>query len=197
MCSPTKTAVRDLERHVSASVDELQGEVELLALQQGDDLLQVVLLLRRDAQFVALHLCPDALRSLVPDDLGDLPGVVLRDALLEADVSRYSLPESLGSSGSRALSDTPRLTSLSLNTSRTALARSSLFALISTACSPDQAMDAPTPRKSKRVPISLAAWFSALSTSWRLILDTMSKRILDATAPRLDVAGPVGTPDAP
>src|SRR5271165_7628883 len=48
-------------------------------------------------------------------------------------------------------------------------------------------MDAPTPRKSNRVPISLAAWLSALSTSWRSILDTMSKEdSCDATAPRLD-----------
>ena len=36
-------------------------------------------------------------------------------------------------------------------------------------------MAAPTPRKSNRVLISLAAWFSALSTSWRSILLTMSK----------------------
>src|SRR6202034_2479457 len=49
-------------------------------------------------------------------------------------------------------------------------------------------MEAPTPRKSNRVPISLAAWFSALSTSWRSSLDTMSKEeSCDATAPRLDV----------
>src|SRR6185312_9528773 len=88
--------------------------------------------------------------------------------------SRYSLPESLGSPGSRALSDTPRLTSLSLNTSSTALARSSLLARMSMASSPDQEMDAPTPRKSKRVPISLAAWLRALSTSCRLMRLTMS-----------------------
>src|SRR5580692_1724742 len=107
---------------------------------------------------------------------------------LRATASRYSLPESLGSAGSRVLSDTPRLTSLSLNTSRTAIARSSLLARMSTACSPDQAMDAPTPRKSNRVPISLAAWLSALSASWRSSLDTMSKEdSWDATAPRLDV----------
>src|SRR5271156_6319388 len=107
---------------------------------------------------------------------------------LRATASRYSLPESLGSAGSKVLSDTPRLTSLSLNTSRTAMARSSLLARMSTACSPDQAMDAPTPRKSNRVPISLAAWLSALSTSWRSSLETMSKEdSWDATAPRLDV----------
>ena len=102
---------------------------------------------------------------------------------LRATPIRYSLPDSFGSPGSRCLSETPRLTSLSLKTSRTALARSSLLARISTPCSPDQAIDAPTPRKSNRVPISLAAWLSALSTSWRSILDTMSKE--DSVMPRL------------
>src|SRR5580700_5331225 len=87
---------------------------------------------------------------------------------------RNSLPEGFGSPGSSALSDTPRRTSLSLNTSRTALARSSLLARISTD-SPDQEMAAPTPRKSNRLLISLAAWFSALSTSCRSTLLTMSK----------------------
>src|SRR6201996_9063360 len=96
---------------------------------------------------------------------------------------RYSLPESLGSSASSVLRDTPRLTSLSLNTSRTALARSSLLARMSTPWSPDQAIDAPTPRKSNRVPISLDAWLMALSTSWWSSLDTMSKEDSDdATA---------------
>src|SRR6266571_7492026 len=48
-------------------------------------------------------------------------------------------------------------------------------------------MDAPTPRKSNRVPISLVAWLTALSTSWRSSLDTMSKEdSCDATALRLD-----------
>src|SRR6202043_4134819 len=54
---------------------------------------------------------------------------------------------------------------------------------------PDQAIDAPTPRKSNRLPISLAAWLSALSTSSRSSLDTMSKEdSWDATAPRLDAS---------
>src|SRR5215813_11497737 len=106
---------------------------------------------------------------------------------LRATLIRYSLPDGFGSPASRVLSETPRLTSLSLKTSRTALARSSLLARMSTACSPDHAMDAPTPRKSNRVPISLAAWLTALSTSWRSSLDTMSKEdSCDATAPRLD-----------
>src|ERR1700753_3081745 len=68
---------------LSPVVDELQGEVELHALQQGDDRLQVVLLLGRDAKLLTLDLSPDALRPLVPDDLGQLLGIVLGDALLE------------------------------------------------------------------------------------------------------------------
>src|SRR5579859_4091804 len=109
---------------------------------------------------------------------------------LRATLIRYSLPEGFGSPGSRVLSETPRLTNLSRKTSRTALARSSLLARMSTACSPDQAMDAPTPRKSNRVPISLAAWLTALSTSERSSLETISKEdSCDATAPRLDATG--------
>src|SRR5438128_11072047 len=57
-------------------------------------------------------------------------------------------------------------------------------------------MDAPTPRKSNRVLISLAAWFSALSTSWRLIFDTMSNEDSEATGHRLDGGGRSGTPGA-
>src|SRR6266567_4699952 len=94
---------------------------------------------------------------------------------LRAIAIRYSLPDTFGSAASRCLSEIPRLTSFSLNTSSTALARSSLLARISTPSSPDQAMDAPTPRKSNRVLISLPAWLSALSASWRSILETMSK----------------------
>src|ERR1700744_4101839 len=106
---------------------------------------------------------------------------------LRVTPSRYSLPDGLGSSASSVLRDTPRLTSLSWNTSRTAFARSSLLARMSTPFSPDQEIDAPTLRKSNRVLISLAAWFSALSTSWRSSLDTMSKEDSDdATVPRLD-----------
>src|SRR4029077_12442672 len=79
--------------------------------------------------------------------------------------------------------------SFSLKTSRTALARSSLLARISTPCSPDQAIDAPTPRKSNRVLISLAAWLSALSASWRSILLTMSKLDSLGMTHRLDGYG--------
>ena len=65
------------------------------------------------------------------------------------------------------------------------MARSSLLARISTPCSPDQLMDAPTPRKSKRVEISFAVWLRALSTSWRSILLTMSKLLsaMDGSLP--------------
>src|SRR5215472_5718094 len=94
---------------------------------------------------------------------------------LRPTLIRYSLPDGLGSLASSTLSETERLMSFSLKTSSTALARCSLLALISMSCLPDQAMEAPTPRKSKRVPISLAAWLSALSTSSRLIFDTTSK----------------------
>src|SRR5271170_2353975 len=172
---------------VSSVVDELEGEVELLALQQRDDRLQIVLLLGRDAQLLALDLGPDALRPLVPDGLGQLLGVVLADALLEGDGHPVLLAGELGIARVQGLERHAAPDQLVLNTSRTALARSSLLARISTACSPDQAMDAPTPRKSNRVPISLAAWLSALSTSWRSSLDTMSNEdSWDATAPRLD-----------
>src|SRR5437773_1779819 len=57
--------------------------VRLAVSQERDDRLQIVLLLGRDAEFLALDLGPDALRALVPDDLGDLLGVVLGDALLQ------------------------------------------------------------------------------------------------------------------
>src|SRR5206468_6014028 len=80
-----KTLVRGLGWPRSAVVDELQCQAVVFALHQGDGRLQVILLLGRDAQFLALHLGPDPLRPLVPDELGDLPGVVGGDAFLEAD----------------------------------------------------------------------------------------------------------------
>src|ERR1700729_2196269 len=72
-------------RGVLAEVDELQREVEFLALDQGDHGLKIVLLLGRDAELFALDLSPHALRPLITDDLADLLGVVLGDALLEGD----------------------------------------------------------------------------------------------------------------
>src|SRR5580704_12490626 len=83
-------------RAVSPVVDELQREVELLALQQRDDRLQIVLLLRRDPKFLALDLSPNALRALVPDDLRDLLGVVLGNALLEGHAHPVLLAGKLG-----------------------------------------------------------------------------------------------------
>src|SRR6266542_5430926 len=68
-----------------AEVDELQRQVEILALDQGDHGLKIILFLGGDAQFLALDLGPHALRPLITDDLADLLGVVLRDALLERD----------------------------------------------------------------------------------------------------------------
>ena len=68
----------------------------------------------------------------------------------------------------------PRLISLVSKTSRIAFTRSSVFASIRIV-SPDHSIEAPTFLKSKRCEISLAAWFSALSTSWWSTLLTMSK----------------------
>ena len=54
------------------------------------------------------------------------------------------------------------------------MARSSVSALMMMPSSPDQSIEALVPRKSKRWDSSLAAWFSALSASWRSILLTTS-----------------------
>src|SRR5262245_10815196 len=70
--------------YASAVVDELHREIQLGALDQGDHRLQVVLLLRRDAELVALDLDLNALRGLVADQLADLLGLVGGDALLDA-----------------------------------------------------------------------------------------------------------------
>ncbi|QGK71615.1 hypothetical protein GIY23_20695 [Allosaccharopolyspora coralli] len=67
----------------SAEVLELEGHVEVGRLQQLDDGLQVVLLLARDPELVALDLRLHTLRPLVADLLGDLLGDVLGDALLD------------------------------------------------------------------------------------------------------------------
>src|SRR5690606_3795118 len=65
-------------------VDELQIDVEVGALEQCDDRLQIVATLRLPAQFVALDLALHALGALVADDLADLLRVLGRDAVLEA-----------------------------------------------------------------------------------------------------------------
>ena len=89
------------------------------------------------------------------------------------------LPESRGSEACTDLRSTPRRTSLVWKTSQIALTRSSPFACIAIA-SPDHLMDASVPLKSKRWPTSRAAWLSALSTSCRSTLLTMSKELSDA-----------------
>ncbi|TNM54788.1 hypothetical protein FHQ09_09740 [Brevibacterium sediminis] len=75
----------------SAVVRELQVDVEVLSLEQSDDFLQVVTLLRAHAQLVALDLGFDALGALVADDLRDLLRIVLVDALLEGRIDAVLL----------------------------------------------------------------------------------------------------------
>src|SRR3954452_13061050 len=67
----------------SAVVVELQRDVEILSPQQLLDRLQVIALLAADPQLVALDLGLHSLRTLVPDDLRDLLGLVRGDALLD------------------------------------------------------------------------------------------------------------------
>ena len=64
-------------------VDELEVDVEVFALEQRHRGLEVVARLRLHAQLVALDLRLDALGTLVTDDLADLLGVLLRDAVLD------------------------------------------------------------------------------------------------------------------
>src|SRR6478736_7921034 len=113
-----------------------------------------------------------------------------RPSLIEAS-RRYSLPDGLGSPSpvSSALREMLRLMSLVWNTSRTARTRSSEFAAM-TIFSPLHAIEAPTPLKSYRCAISLMAWFSALSTSWRsTLLTTSNDDSLAMTPPDLWCSG--------
>src|SRR2546421_12395296 len=87
---------------------------------------------------------------------------------------RYVLPDTFGSPASSDLSEMFRLTSFSLNTSSAARARSSVSACTVIALSPAWATCAPVPRKSNRVASSFDAWLSALSSSCRSTLLTMS-----------------------
>ncbi|TSI16731.1 hypothetical protein FO013_07755 [Brevibacterium aurantiacum] len=84
------------DRCDSAVVDELQVEIEILALEQGDDFLQVVALLRAHAQLLALDLCLDALGALVSDVLRDLLRIVFVDALFEAGIDAVFLARRIG-----------------------------------------------------------------------------------------------------
>src|ERR671910_1886058 len=77
------TPLVQLSAAPSAVVDELEREVEVLLLEQGDDGLQVVLLLRRDTYLLALNLGLHTLGALVPDGLGDLLRLVLGEPVLE------------------------------------------------------------------------------------------------------------------
>src|SRR4051812_9722591 len=67
----------------SAVVGELQRDVEVGAAEQGLHRLQVVTALADDAQLVTLDVGLDVLRALVANQLGDLLGVLLREAFLE------------------------------------------------------------------------------------------------------------------
>ena len=90
----------------SAVVGELHREVVVLLLDQRLHGLQVVALLGRDAELVALDLRLDALGALVADQLGDLLGVLGGDALLERDRDLALLP---GLAGLARVEDLQRL----------------------------------------------------------------------------------------
>src|SRR5829696_3061611 len=62
---------------------ELQGDAEVGALEQGDDRLQVITLLRADPNGLALGLAGRALRGMLLDQLVDLAGLVARDPDLD------------------------------------------------------------------------------------------------------------------
>src|SRR5699024_2136305 len=66
-----------------AVVDELDRDIQIGALDQGDHGLQVVALLTRDAQLIALDLGLDALGPLIADQLRDLLRVLGRDPLAQ------------------------------------------------------------------------------------------------------------------
>ncbi len=78
-------------------VHELQGDLEVLALEQSDHFLQVVALLARNPEFFALDLCLDALGTLVADGLGDLLGLLGVDTLDQGagDLVRLARPDDL------------------------------------------------------------------------------------------------------
>src|SRR5699024_5591841 len=81
---------------VLAIVGELEVDVEVLALEQGDDALQIVALLRAHSQLIALDLRLDALGPLVADDLRDLLRIVLVDAFLEGGIDAVLLAGGIG-----------------------------------------------------------------------------------------------------
>src|SRR5699024_3962011 len=81
---------------VSAVVGELEVDVEVLALEQGDDALQIVALLRAHSQLIALDLRLDALGPLVADDRRDLLRIVLVDAFLEGGIDAVLIAGGIG-----------------------------------------------------------------------------------------------------
>src|SRR5690606_12648345 len=78
-------------RGVSAVVGELERDAEVLALEQGDDRLQVILLLAGDPQLVALDLRLHALGPAVADGLADRLGLLLIDPLDDPAVDLVGL----------------------------------------------------------------------------------------------------------
>ncbi|QCU77413.1 hypothetical protein E7744_03660 [Citricoccus sp. SGAir0253] len=86
----------------SAEVDELQVGV-LEALEQGDGVLEVVARLRGHAQLVALDGGLDRLRRLVADELGDLLGRGLVDALLDPGLEPVLLARGVRLAGVQGL----------------------------------------------------------------------------------------------
>lgn len=120
-----------------------------------------------------------ALTPLGPSSRISLPIFLSPDTVLHVRGHVPGLARSRGSVACTDLRSTPRRTSLVWKTSQIALTCSSPFACIAIA-SPDHLMDASVPLKSKRWPTSRAAWLSALFTSCRLTLLTMSKELSDA-----------------
>ena len=149
----------DYQARRSAVVDELDGEVEVLALDQGLDGLQVVAALAGHAEFLALDLGLDALRALVADQLGQLLRVLLGDTGAGRGVDLRSC---------RTASDRRppdwqiwRPASLS-RASGTALTALSVFLQVSHLADGDPGVRS---SKSEHWLISFAAWITALSTS--------------------------------
>src|SRR5688500_2571499 len=98
----------------SAVVDELERDAEVGLLEHRDDRLQVVLLLGRHAQLVALDLGLHALRGLVTDALADRLGLLLVDALDDAALDPVRLARGPGLAGIERLERDPALDQLLL-----------------------------------------------------------------------------------
>lgn len=66
-----------------AVVDELEVNLKVSGLEHGDNVLQVIAGLGRNAQFITLDGRLHALGALLANHLGDFLGLVLRDAFLD------------------------------------------------------------------------------------------------------------------